>query len=289
MTALAAWRRSLKKVAAVVLPEAVKQQLRAPLYGYRRAEVSLPVEFSDAPDGPRVHVAHPAKSFSLRFREEHRRMIRTHFVDHGAAVEEMAAFIALAANARVFFDVGADLSIFSNVFCALHPDNRAVAYEPSPGRSDSAKAFTALNGFADRITFRSCALQSRAGHAVAGVFSDRTAIVGAPPHGVATIEVDVSTIDDEVRMLGLAPDVLKIDVEGDEWEVLRGARELLRRKPAISLELHLDLLEQRGHTATELVADLDAFGYTFRSSVGRPLTPAQVAGSVHAILRLTAV
>jgi len=289
MTPLAAWRRSLKKVAAVVLPETVKKQLRAPLYGYRRAAVSLPVEFSDGPDGPRIHVAHPAKSFSLRFREEHRPMIRTHFVDHGAAVEEMAGFITLASKARVFFDIGADLSIFSNVFCALDPDNRAVAYEPSPGRIASAKDLTALNGFAERIQFRSCALQSRAGHGVAGVFSDRTAIVGPPPDGVATIDVAISTIDDEVRTLGLVPDLLKIDVEGDEWEVLRGARELLRRKPAISLELHLDLLEHRGHTAIELVADLEAHGYAFRSSVGRPLTPAQVAGSVNAILRLTAV
>lgn len=283
-----AWRRGLKRVAAAVLPEGMKRRLRAPLYGYRPSEVSLPVEFSDGVDGPRIHVSHAGGAFSLRFREEHRLMIRTHFVDHGAAVEEMAAFISLAATARTFFDIGADLAIFSNVFCALHPGNRAVAYEPSPGRMQSARELTALNGFDGRVQFRSCALQSHAGHAVAGVFSDRTAIVGPPPAGVATIDVDVATVDGEVRALGLIPDLLKIDVEGDEWEVLRGARELLGRKPAISLELHLDLLERRGRSAREVVDDLESFGYAFRSSVGRPLTPTQVAGSMNAILRLTA-
>lgn len=282
-----AWRRPLKHAMAAVLPERVKKRLRAPLYGYRAAKVRLPVEFADDGDAARITID---GRLALRFAGEHRAAFRTHFVEHGAAVEEMASFVRLAAGARTFFDIGADRAIFSHVFCAMHAGNRAVAYEPSPERMASAKALAALNGFTDRIQYRDCALGRQAGHAKGAVFADRTVVVGASPGAVGTLDVDVSTVDEEVARLGVVPDLLKIDVEGDEYEVLLGARGLLRaRKPALCLELHLDLLDRRQTPARLAVAALESHGYRFRTCTGDGLTPAEVAGSFHAILRLVAV
>ena len=99
----------------------------------------------------------------------------------------------------------------------------------------------------------------------------------------------MTTVDREVDALGLVPDVMKIDVEGYEFEVLRGAQGLLRsRKPVLCLELHLDLLERRGIPPAELVASLQSHGYHFRSCVGRPLDPSDISDSMHAILRFVA-
>jgi len=280
------WRRPLKRAMATVLPERVKKHLRAPLYGYRAASVALPVWFAEERGATRISVD---GRLALRFAEEHRPVFRTHFVDHGAAVEEMASFIGLAAGARTFFDIGADRAIFSHVFCAMDAPNRAVAYEPSPDRMTSAKALTTMNGFDDRILYRDCALQREPGRATASVFADRTVVVGASPDGIGTIDVDIRSVDREVEQLGLVPDLLKIDVEGDEYEVLLGAQRLLReRKPAICLELHLDLLERRGTPAGLVVALLESHGYRFRTCAGAALTPREVSDSVHAILRLVA-
>ena len=284
---LLGWRRPLKRAMAAVLPEGVKKHLRAPLYGYRRARVALPVSFEADRGASRITID---GRVALRFAEEHRAVFRTHFVDHGAAVEEMASFIGLAAGARVLFDIGADRAIFSHVFCAMDAPNRAVAYEPSPDRMRSAKSLAAMNGFGDRILYRDCALQRQPGRATASVFADRTVVVGASPDGLGTIDVDISSVDREVAQLGLVPDLLKIDVEGDEYDVLLGAQRLLgERKPAICLELHLDLLERRGTPARLVVALLESHGYRFRTCRGDALRPREVSDSVHAILRLVAV
>jgi hypothetical protein len=52
--------------------------------------------------------------------------------------------------------------------------------------------------------------------------------------------VEVTTIDDVCRDLGLLRIDLKIDVEGAELEVLRGAEESLKVTRNIAMELHFE-------------------------------------------------
>ena len=279
-------RRRLKALAARTLPEALKKRVRGLLYGYRRSRVTLPVSFPSDPAGPAVLVDNRIR---VRFAEQDRPAVRTHFADHGAAVEEMSSFIDVAAGARTFFDVGADRGIFSVVFCALGGDRRAVAYEPSPGRFAAAAALAALNGIDGRLTLRQAALGTIHGRAAGTLFADGTMAPGShDPTGTAA-EVEMTTVDREVEALGLVPDVIKIDVEGYEYEVLRGAQALLRaRKPVLCLELHLDLLERRGILPADLIGNLQSHGYQFWSCVGRPLDSSDITDSMHAILRFVA-
>jgi FkbM family methyltransferase len=76
-----------------------------------------------------------------------------------------------------------------------------------------------------------------------------------PEFPVSEVEVEVTTIDEVCRGLGLLRiDFLKIDVEGAELEVLRGAEESLKVTRNIAMELHYegeeeevkDYLEKRG-------------------------------------------
>jgi FkbM family methyltransferase len=55
--------------------------------------------------------------------------------------------------------------------------------------------------------------------------------------------------------------VLKIDVEGFEGEVLRGARKILEQRPSIALELHLDDLARYGTSASGVLGLLDLARY----------------------------
>ena len=53
-------------------------------------------------------------------------------------------------------------------------------------------------------------------------------------------------------------DLLKIDVEGFEMGVLEGASEVLKRRPKLALELHVDLLPQAGSSSIAVWELLDA-------------------------------
>ncbi len=58
-------------------------------------------------------------------------------------------------------------------------------------------------------------------------------------------------------------DVLKIDVEGAELKVIRGARETLtRHRPVLVIELDDQLLGAMGTTSAEVRRLLSSYGYT---------------------------
>jgi len=281
------WGRALRQRLAPFIPERIKRPLRPRLFGYRPSGVVLPIAFSS---NDRERCAVIDQCVTLRYRDEDAADFQYHLADNGESIEEIASFMALAGSARTFFDVGAWKGLFSLIFCRLHDDARAVAYEPSSSGIDAMTALAALNGCASRIMPRPVGVGLSAGRAPARM----------APGGIITLDADVSSgdaiddlqivsLDDEGRALNLVPDLLKIDVEGYEFEVLAGARRLLREhKPAICLELHLDLLERRGQSAAHVVAELQAHGYRFRTCAGDELSPSQIGHSMHAVRRLVA-
>lgn len=66
-----------------------------------------------------------------------------------------------------------------------------------------------------------------------------------------------------------AVDLIKIDVEGFEYEAIMGSKEIFvpDRIRRIALELHPDLLKRRGHSPSALVDFLEKQGYCLDSSV----------------------
>jgi FkbM family methyltransferase len=56
-------------------------------------------------------------------------------------------------------------------------------------------------------------------------------------------------------------DLLKIDVEGYEAHVLQGATRVLEARPAIALELHLDLLARYGSSAVDVLQQIGLSAY----------------------------
>lgn len=76
--------------------------------------------------------------------------------------------------------------------------------------------------------------------------------------------IQVKRLDDFFPLLGIPKvDVMKIDVEGYELHVLRGAEQTLRKfKPALFIELNDDNIRDQGGSAKELIEFLIQLGYT---------------------------
>jgi FkbM family methyltransferase len=92
---------------------------------------------------------------------------------------------------------------------------------------------------------------------------------GFAHEGIAAIgaeQVAVETFDALAQRLEIERvDVMKIDVEGAEVKVLRGARRMLTRwRPTLLIEANEAALRGQGTSTAELAALLHSFGYDIR-------------------------
>ena len=138
----------------------------------------------------------------------------------------------------VFLDIGANVgnhALFAAGVCGA----RVIACEPSPELARHCRDNAALNGLSDRIEVRVQGLGERAGraHLVPGPAGNAGMARLLPAATGMAGEVEVVTLDELVAAAGVAPAAIKVDVEGMEAAVLRGARETLRRhRPTLYVE-----------------------------------------------------
>jgi len=77
---------------------------------------------------------------------------------------------------------------------------------------------------------------------------------------------------------GLRPEIIKVDVEGAELAVLRGARETLRRdRPTLFLSVHPTELRLLGESTESLMREIDDLGYVCLEIDGKPVSAFRLA------------
>ena len=184
----------------------------------------------------------------------------------GYEPETAPVFLRLAARSRVTLDVGAHVGFYALLAGLANPAGRVFAFEPMPLAMERLRRHVALNRLAN-VEGVACAAGDRDGEAElhfprgnplpcsAGLSGEFYA-----PWAEAMDRTRVScvTLDAFVRERRLdGVDLVKIDVEGTEAAVLRGARETLERfRPDIVCEV---LAETQGGL-DELLRPL---GYSF--------------------------
>ena len=279
--------RFLRRVATVALPEAIKCRLRGRLYGYRPPRSTLRVVVHAASD---VTVVTMDDTLILRVPTVMMPDLQFHLVENGESIDELSALLNLARDpGGLLFDVGGHVSLFAHLFCLASPQNRAVSYEPAPRLRGLAQDLRAQNGLEDRLTLNPSAIGDHTASVAGHVDPNGFMAFGDPPSPAEVIPVAFTTIDAECERLGVSPDVVKIDIEGFEDRALAGAQRLLReRRPILLLELHLDLLEQRGVSSRILVEGLTRNGYVFYGTDGRSMAPRHLYGSASAVIHCVA-
>jgi hypothetical protein len=92
--------------------------------------------------------------------------------------------------------------------------------------------------------------------------------------GADTIQVPVTTLDRFVSDAGLDRiDLIKVDVEGFELHMLRGAEAVIKQfRPRLFVELSDENLREQGGKAAELVRWLADHGYALENAeTGEPV------------------
>lgn len=140
----------------------------------------------------------------------------------------------------VFFDIGANYGTHSVLFLAN--GIKTITFEPNPMCYMDFDRIAMLNNLT--YVLEKTALGHEKAHAVLQ-FPERDSWLGSLSNesqkglqgynNVRSIEVDVITLDSYVKQNNISPDLIKIDTEGFELNVIRGARKLLTENELIIL------------------------------------------------------
>lgn len=213
-------------------------------------------------------------------------------VDDPVQRAELDAFLKTCTKGMVLFDAGAHFGIFS--LAAAHfggPAARAVALDPSPAAIRMVELHARLNGVTDRITAVRAAVADREGSLElvnAGIGSAGYFVQPDPGHtpGERT-SVPTITLDGLAERFG-PPTHVKVDVEGFELAVLRGARTVLEAPmpPILFLELHVAMIRDRGADPADVLTLLREADYRTFDGRGAPVSTA--AAVANPLIRLVA-
>jgi len=167
--------------------------------------------------------------------------------------------LATVREGAVVYDVGAHIgSIALGMARLVGETGRVVAFDADPENVASLREACRLNQFGKRVEVVHSAVWSRSTNdgvpfrrgatrrSHGGVAADGYRPVCADGE---IVTVPSTTLDTFIAAGGFPPEFVKIDVEGGEYEVLRGGENLFtRRRPRIIVEVHhADALEKIGN------------------------------------------
>jgi len=186
---------------------------------------------------------------------------------------EFAFLDRLLKPGMTFIDVGANEGLFS-LFAArkVGPAGQVIAIEPSSRERRKLEHNLRLNRLS-RV--------SVIPHALGDAVETAALQIANPEHGghntlgrfaydevsaVATEAVSVETLDGLAHRLGFGRvDAIKIDVEGAELKVLRGATDVLRTlRPVLLIEANEAALAGQGASTAAVIGLLQAHDYEIR-------------------------
>ena len=173
--------------------------------------------------------------------------------------------------ARDAVDIGANIGFHSVLFAKLLASSRVLAVEPTSAAVDRLRSNLIMNQVDDRVLVWQGAASDVTGTATLTVVPGREefSTLGQLAHRAvrdgferATERVDTATVDELVERNGLDVGFMKIDVEGFELSVLRGASHVLsKHRPVVILELCEPMLRTAGASARQVIELMQSRGY----------------------------
>ena len=174
---------------------------------------------------------------------------------------------------KTIFDVGTFIGASSLLFAKMvGGQGKVIGFEPNPFNRERIEKNLSLNKkLSSRIIISPVALSNTSGKKIMTMSkeidnghsstsrlnqSHPTLHTDQLPEDFEEIEVDVTTLDNYVASNCIFPDIIKVDIEGAEYDFLEGGRETIRKhQPVLYIEIHsefcavmcLDFLNSEGY------------------------------------------
>ncbi|MGH7782131.1 MAG: FkbM family methyltransferase [Candidatus Binataceae bacterium] len=246
-----------------------------------------------------------------RLRPIYDRMLRASFAGHGLErVINGTDRIVLSPFSRHFVGESYEPEVWSRLMREVHPDDtvaevgasigiytlalarrvgahgRVIAFEPDPESAAELEANVAINGWQQRITVTRVVMGASCGEiSFACGQGMESHVLNASETSAGTIRVPMTTLDTVFADARVS--LLKIDVEGFEEPVLRGAQRLLtdpeRRPRVIVVEVHPFAWQAVGTTSESILALLTGARYRVESVEGSPVSRIDTYGHIIAV------
>lgn len=171
-------------------------------------------------------------------------------------------------------DIGANIGEVTLCAAKRAATGKVLSFEPSPAIFAQLSRNVALNRFS-HVELFNIGLYDR--EDILPFYVEEENLFGMANEGLGTVfgvtkdkqesVVRLRRLDDIAREVGLQRlDVLKVDVEGAEWMVLRGAEQCIRRfRPVIVAESSAGNFEKAGYAPKDLYNYLESLGYEIRN------------------------
>lgn len=173
----------------------------------------------------------------------------------------------LLPNDGVLVDLGAHYGYHTLTAAHYSKGSRVVAVEANPRLFGLLEKSVRVNQLRGRVTLHHCAVSDETGGTLTFVTPEDDPALGhilSPTEkddGSARADVPVRTVDSVCAGLERI-DVMKIDVEGHEWQVLQGARETIAKHDIALVVEYAPAHIERQHSTDEFHESLRELGLT---------------------------
>jgi len=158
----------------------------------------------------------------------------------------------------IFFDVGAHGGLFTIIAGKkVGKTGKVLSFEPNPLNLNFLRLNIKLNGL-NNVTVIPKAASHKSGKMKLFYSAHETALTSVERMGGSMIETEATTIDEVAKRLDFIK-IIKIDAEGNDWKVLKGALETLRKTCYA-------IVEQNTFNVRELLSNLGFQLSTLRPS-----------------------
>ena len=169
---------------------------------------------------------------------------------------------ALHAPNSIVIDVGANVGAYAIPLAKAFADIEVHAFEPNPFAVERLRRNLAMNGVGN-VLLQQYAVGAQAGRMDLHAFTEEdlglSSLISPPKEGSRNIPVEVITLDDFYRVNQRPISLIKIDVQGFEFQVLQGGRNLIQQKRPYILLDHEDNLFSEPLGAEEAKQNLQNF------------------------------
>lgn len=201
-------------------------------------------------------------------------------------------WMRLAVCARAIFDVGANVGTYSLAAASVNPRAIINAFEPSPDLFELLCA-NARNNDLQNITAHQVAVAEVTGvaflHCCQGIDGANEGMnyVSSARERDSDVEIKRISLDDFCKQHRLSEiDLLKMDIEGNEYAALLGAKDLLgdKRIHCMFLEVNNWALARAGSSPTQIKDLLQRAGYNLFTVANKRVVRADAADEIPEIL-----